>query len=101
MVRIYDSPTRLFILSLARKNGKTAFIAFLLLLHLVGPEASTNSQLYSTALSRDQASIVFALAAKIVRMSPDLKQYVTIRDTAKQLLCSELGTIYHALSADA
>lgn len=101
MARIYDSPTRLFILSLARKNGKTAFIAFLLLLHLVGPEARANSELYSTATSRDQAAIVFALAAKVVRMSPELAAYVTIRDTAKQLLCPELGTIYHALSAEA
>lgn len=101
MARIYDSPTRVFILSLARKNGKTAFIAFLVLLHLVGPEAKPNSQLYSTALSRDQAAIVFSLGAKVVRMSPDLNHYVTIRDTAKQLLCQELGTIYHALSADA
>lgn len=101
MVRIYDSPTRLFILSMGRKGGKTAFIAFLLLLHLVGPEARQNSQLYSTALSRDQAAIVFSLAAKMVRMSPDLRQYVAIRDTAKQLICHELGTVYHALSADA
>lgn len=101
MARIYDSPTRVFILSLGRKNGKTAFIAFLLLLHLVGPEARPNSQLYSTALSRDQAAIVFSLGAKVVRMSPDLNHYVTIRDTAKQLLCPELGTVYHALSADA
>lgn len=101
MVRIYDSPTRLFILSLGRKNGKTAFIAFLLLLHLVGPEARPNSELYSTATSREQAAIVFSLAAKVVRMSPDLAAYVTIRDTAKQLLCPELGTVYHALSADA
>jgi phage terminase large subunit-like protein len=98
---IYDSPTRTFILSLARKNAKTAFSSFLLLLHLCGPEAKRNSQLYSAAQSRDQAAILFALAAKIVRMSPDLGQYVVIRDTAKQLACPELGTLYRALSADA
>lgn len=98
---IYDSPTRTFILSLARKNAKTAFSSFLLLLHLCGPEAKRNSQLYSAAQSRDQAAILFALAAKIVRMSPDLAQYVVIRDTAKQLACPELGTLYRALSADA
>jgi phage terminase large subunit-like protein len=34
-------------------------------------------------------------------MSPDLSQYVIIRDTAKQLACPELGTLYRALSADA
>lgn len=101
LVRIYDSPTRMFILSMARKNAKTAFSSFLLLLHLCGPEAKPNSQLYSGAMSREQAAILFALAAKIVRMSPDLTEYVHIRDTAKQLFCPELGTLYRALSADA
>lgn len=99
--QIYDTPTRRFILSMARKQGKTAFAACLLLLHLVGPEARANSQLYSAAQSRDQAAILFSLAAKMVRMSPELSQYVGIRDTAKQLYCSELGTLYRALSADA
>lgn len=99
--RIYDSPTRVFILSMARKNAKTALSAFLVLLHLCGPEARPNSQLYSAAQSRDQAAILFELAAKVVRMSPDLSEYVNIRDTAKELLCGELGTFFKALSADA
>lgn len=101
LVRIYDSPTRMFILSMARKNAKTAFSSFLLLLHLVGPEAKPNSQLYSGAMSREQAAILFALAAKVVRMSPALSEHVIVRDTAKQLFCPELGTLYRALSADA
>jgi phage terminase large subunit-like protein len=101
MRRIYDSPTRTFILSMARKNAKTAFIAMLLLLHLVGPEARQNSQLFSDAQSREQAAILFAYAAKMVRMSPDLAMYVTIRDSTKQLFCEQLGTLYRALSAEA
>jgi len=98
---IYDSPTRRAIVSFGRKNGKTAISAFLLLLHLCGPEARANSQLYSAAQSREQAAILFSLAAKIVRMSPELSQYVVIRDSNKQLFCPELGTLYRALSADA
>lgn len=98
---IYDTPTRRAIISFGRKNAKTTLSAFLLLLHLVGPEARPNSQLYSAAQSREQAAILFALAAKVVRMSPDLSAYVTVRDTAKQLFCGELGTLYRALSADA
>jgi phage terminase large subunit-like protein len=98
---VYDSPTRRFILSMARKQGKTAFAACLLLLHLAGPESRPNSQLYSAAQSRDQAALLFSLAAKMVRMSPDLSGYVGIRDTAKQLYCAERGTLYRALSADA
>jgi len=72
-----------------------------LLLHLVGPEAVQNGQLYSCAQSRDQAAVLFSLASKMVRMSPDLSEYVIIRDTAKQLHCPDLGTLYRALSADA
>lgn len=98
---IYDSPTRRAIISFGRKNGKTALSAFLVLLHLCGPEARPNSHLYSAAQSRDQAAILFALAAKVIRQSPDLSLYVNIRDTAKQLICGELGTEYRALSAEA
>jgi phage terminase large subunit-like protein len=98
---IYDTPTRQAIVSFGRKNGKTALAAMLVLLHLVGPEARQNSQLVSAAMSRDQAAKLFGLAAKMVRMSPDLSAYVTIRDSMKELFCRELGTLYEALSADA
>jgi phage terminase large subunit-like protein len=98
---IYDTPTRRAIITFGRKNAKTTLTAFLLLLHLCGPEAKPNSQLYSAAQSRDQAAILFSLAAKVVRMSPDLREYVTVKDTAKELVCGELGSIYKALSAEA
>lgn len=100
---IYDNPkrTRRAIISRGRKNAKTTESAMIVLLHLCGPEAKTNSQLYSSALSRDQAAILFALAAKMVRMSPDLRDHVVIRDTLKQLYCPALGVLYTALSADA
>ncbi len=98
---IYDTPTRTAIVSFGRKNSKTTTAAFLLLLHLCGPEAKRNSQLFSAAQSRDQAAVLFALAAKMVRLSVDLNSVVTVRDTTKQLYCAELGTLYRALSADA
>ena len=103
ILRIYDNPagTRTAILSFGRKNGKTALSAFLLLLHLCGPEALPNSQLYSCAQSRDQAALLFSLAAKCVRLSSELADVVTIRDTAKELFVDALGTFYKALSADA
>lgn len=101
--KIYDNPngTRRAILSFGRKNGKTALAAFLLLLHLCGPEARPNSQLYSAAQSREQAAILFALAAKTVRMSPTLASFVVPTESGKRLYCAELGTTYRALSAEA
>jgi phage terminase large subunit-like protein len=102
---IYDNsePTRMAIISVGRKNSKTTLAAFLLLNHLCGPSGfrNPNGQLFSTALSRDQAAIVFNLASKIVRLSPDLRDAIDIRDTAKELIFSGLGTRYRALSADA
>jgi phage terminase large subunit-like protein len=103
--RIYDNPagTRRAIISFGRKNAKTTFAGFLLLLHLCGPEGkdAPNSHLHSAAQSRDQAGILFGLACKIVRMSPTLRDVISIRDTAKELICPGLGTHYKALSADA
>lgn len=103
---IYGNPagsTRRAIISRGRKNAKTFEAACIILLHLCGPEARNrvNSQLYSTALSRDQASLVFGLACKMVRMNPELLAVVNIRETAKQIACPKLGTVYRALSADA
>ena len=102
---VYDNPagTRRAILSMPRKSGKTALSAALLLAHLCGPPAHNrpNSQLFSAAQSRDQAGLIFALASKMVRMNKDLASAITIRETAKELLCPELGTKYKALSAEA
>jgi phage terminase large subunit-like protein len=100
--RIYDNPagTRRAIISFGRKNAKTTLAAFLLLLHLCGPRARPNSQLYSAAQSRQQASVIFDLAAKMVRLSPTLRDVVGIRESAKQLFVAERGTVYRALSAE-
>lgn len=98
---IYDTPTRRAIISFGRKNAKTTLAAFLLLLHLAGPEHKKNSELYSTALSRDQAALTFRLAAKMARLSPTLGPQVIVRETVKQLYCFKCGTLYTALSADA
>jgi len=100
---IYDNPhgTRRAIISRGRKNAKTVESAFIVLLHLCGPESVVNSQLYSCAQSRDQAAVLFSLAAKMVRMSAELRGVVIVRDTAKELICPDRGTVYKALSAEA
>lgn len=98
---IYGRRTRRAIISFARKNGKSALVAMLLLVHLVGPAMRRNSQIYSAAQSRDQAAVVFGLAAKMIRLSPALNELITIRDSKKELYCPRFGVIYRALSADA
>ena len=73
----------------------------LLLVHLVGPTSVHNSQLYSTGMSREQAALIYRLAAKMVRMSPILRDIVAVHDGRKSLECPERGTVYQALSSEA
>ena len=99
---IYDSPvgTHTAILSIARKNGKTALIGCLLLAHLCGPEAVENSQIVSGARSKEQASVIFELARKMIEMSPILSKLVRIQPSGKRLIGLSKNVLYRALSAD-
>lgn len=101
-IEIYDNEveTRTAIISRGRKNYKTTEAAVIVLLHLVGPEAQLNAEIYSAAQAKEQAAILFGKAKKIIEMSPDLASNVIVRDTKKELECKELGTIYKALSSD-
>jgi phage terminase large subunit-like protein len=82
--RIYDNPhgTRRAIISMGRKNAKTTLAACLLLAHLCGPPArnkpNSPSQLYSAAQSRDQAAIIFSLAAKMVSVTIQDRQILDL-----------------------
>jgi phage terminase large subunit-like protein len=100
--KIYDNPrgTRRAYLSIARKNGKTALIAGIVLAHLVGPEAKQNSQIVSGARSREQAGQVFNYASKMVQLSADLSGLVRIIPSGKRLIGLPLNVEYRALSAE-
>lgn len=99
---VYDNPhgTSRAYLSIARKNGKTGLIAALLLAHLVGPEARQNTQIVSGAMSREQASIVFALAAKMIALDPDLANLHRVVDSRKEIFGLPMNVHYRALSAE-
>lgn len=102
ILEIYDNPlgTHSAYLSIARKNGKTALIASILLAHMCGPEAVQNSQIVSGAQSKEQAAVVFELARKIVEMSPTLSTLVKILPSGKRLLGLRKNVLYRALAAD-
>ena len=99
---VYDNPhgTSRGYLSIARKNAKTATIACIVLAHLAGPEARLNSHIVSGAMSREQAAIVFNLAAKMVRLSPELSQLVRIVPSGKRLIGLARNVEYKALAAE-
>ena len=103
ILAVYDNPhrTKTAILSIGRKNAKTATIAFLVLAHVIGPEAELNSRLNSGAMSRQQAAEVFNYAAKCIRLSPVLSELTKVIPSQKVIEGLPLNTEYRALSADA
>ena len=93
--------TRIAILSLARKNGKTALIATILLAFLVGPEAKLNTQIASGAMSREQAAIIFNLACKMIAFNPELQDLVRVIPSGKKLVGLNMNVEYKAMAAEA
>lgn len=89
------------VLSVARKNGKTALISALALAHLVGPEWIQNNEIYSAANDRDQAGLVFKAAAQMVRADPELSSALRVVDSTKTIACYRNGSFYRAISAEA
>lgn len=86
------------VLTMARKNGKTALIAMLLLVHLCGPEAIRNGELYSVAYDKEQASQVFKYAADMVYASEELSHRLNVKASYKVIEDSVSGSSYKALS---
>lgn len=87
--------------SKARKNGKSMETACLVLVHLVGPEAIINGEIYSAATTQKQASLIFKYAAQIVRADPELGQYIKVVESTKTMVCFSNGSKYHAIAAEA
>lgn len=88
------------VLSMPRKNGKTALIAALCLAHLCGPEAVLNGQLYSVSYEREQAGIVFKYLSVMVYMDDELSERLAVTESRK--MCTDLrnGSVYQALSSE-
>ena len=89
------------ILSMARKNGKTALIAAIVLAHLVGPEAIVHGEIYSAANDRDQAAIVYKFARQMVELDAELMSMIELVPSTKTMVARRTGSVYRAVSAEA
>jgi phage terminase large subunit-like protein len=103
ILAVFDNPhgTDTGILSMARKNGKTALIAALVIVFLAGPEARENAQLISGARSRAQASLVFKLACKMIASSSQIAPMIRVIPSTSTLIGLAKNVEYKAISAEA
>jgi len=92
---------RTALITMPRKNGKTALAAALALCHLLGPEAEPRGQVYSAAADREQAAIVFKELEAIILRIPEFETRCQIQSFHKRIFDYETGSEYHAMSSDA
>ena len=86
-------------IEIPKKQGKSELAAAVALLLTCG-DGEERAEVYGCAADRQQASIVFNVAADMVRMCPALAKRVKILDSQKRLIYQPTGSIYQVLSAD-
>lgn len=86
--------------STARKNGKSE-IGAALALYLLTADGVAGAEVYSAASDRDQASIVFRVAAQMVRQNATLRSACKVIDSQRTIYFPRNGSVYRALSAEA
>src|SRR5262245_52068602 len=91
---------RTALLMLPRKNGKTELAAAIALYGLLA-DGEAGAEVYSAAADRDQASLVFNVAAQMVRNNPELDGACYIVDSQKRIVHRPSGSVYRAISAEA
>ena len=87
-----------------KKNGKSelaAAVALLLCCADHEERAEERAEVYGCAADRQQASIVFEVAADMVRMCPSLNKRVKILASTKRIVYVPTNSFYQVLSAEA
>lgn len=87
-------------LEVPKKNTKTTLCAGLVTLCLAST-ATTGTEVYSAATSKDQASIVFRAASQMVNASPALSKKLRVIPSTKRIIRrDDESSFYAAISAD-
>lgn len=83
-----------------KKQGKSELAAAIALLLTCG-DGEERAEVYGCAADRQQAMIVFDVAADMVRMCPALNKRVKILTSQKRIIYQPTNSFYQVLSAEA
>ena len=87
-------------IEIPKKMGKSELAAAVALLLTCG-DGEERAEVYGCAADRQQASIVFEVAADMVRMCPALNKRVKILASQKRIVYQPTNSFYQVLSAEA
>lgn len=91
---------RTSLLMLPRKNGKSELAAAVALYGLLA-DGEIGAQVLSAANDKEQAAIVFNVAAEMIRNDPYWVTRCEIIDSQKRIVYRPTGSFYRAISAEA
>ena len=91
---------RTCLLMMPRKNGKSELAAALAIDGLLF-DHELGAEVYSAAADKDQAALVFNVAAQMIRNEPELYAQCEILDSRKRIVHRKSGSFYQAISAEA
>jgi phage terminase large subunit-like protein len=91
---------RTCLLMLPRKNGKSELCAALAIYFLLF-DGEIGAEVYSAAADKDQAALVFNVAAQMIRNDAELLAQCEIIDSQKRIVHRRSGSFYRAISAEA
>ena len=92
--------TRTAFLEIGRKNGKSELCAALALYMLIA-DGEESPEVYGAACDRDQASLVFNVAAQMVARNEYLRSRTKTIHSTKRIICTANNGVYRAIPADA
>ena len=87
-------------IEIPKKQGKSELAAAVALLLCCG-DGEERAEVYGCAADRQQATIVFDVAADMVRMCPALNKRVKILASQKRIIYKPTNSFYQVLSAEA
>ena len=81
-----------------RGSGKSSLAAALGLLHCFGPEKEAGGQVIAAGADREQASIVFGAASRMIQQDAVLSRITNITPSIKRIQHPKSGSTFRAIS---
>lgn len=95
-VRLYNEAW----LELGRGNGKSEKLAGIAL-YMLSADGEDGAEVYGAAADRDQAGLVFAVAERMVELSPILSRRLTVVSSKRRIVDPKTASVYQVIAADA
>ena len=90
---------RIVYCEIPKKNGKSELAAAIALILLVADDEA-GAEVYSAAADKEQAGLVYQVAAQMTRNNPALTERLKILDSTKRIVDHKYNSFYRVLSAE-